>query len=553
MSLQVNEPASDFKHKQWKPTKKQEQFIQLPRTVFEGMFGGAAGPGKSELIVLLPILYGYYKVAGFKGIILRRTFRELEDEIVGRSAEYYPATGGVYVGGDTRKWKWPEYQSSIQFGHAQHEQDIRRYDSAEYQYIGWDELTSFLEFQYMYLSFQRGRSTIDGLPAIVRAATNPGNIGHRWVRERFVEPHIPGGKIISQNVELDGDTKQVKRFFLHATALDNPNLIEKDPNYRFRLNTITDESERKAKLFGDWYTFSGQVFDSWRVEPFLGEPEHAKHICEPFDIPEYWPRILAIDWGHSAMLWAGWGAIAPNGRVFVYREYAGKGLSIDVWATEIGNASSEDNIRACVLDWNAFEKRGEPKSIAQQFEEFSGLSPTMADKGPGSRVSGKILLQEYLRWKPKPKRKIGTYDIRQASSILSSKGIAAFKEYTGSTSAEPDETNLPKLQILAGACPELEKVIPLCTYSKTHPEDVDDVEGLDPYDGVRYLLKRVERYIKESKNAMESQGRLDAASIALAKTGDQTSFHRKMEKLDADRKSGVVFGVRARPRRRRVT
>jgi hypothetical protein len=59
-----------------------------------------------------------------------------------------------------------------------------QYDSSEFQFIGFDELTSFSEGQYTYL-FSRLRATKDNpLPIRMRAASNPGNRGHDWVKAR---------------------------------------------------------------------------------------------------------------------------------------------------------------------------------------------------------------------------------------------------------------------------------------------------------------------------------------------------------------------------------
>ena len=88
----------------------------------------------------------------------------------------------------------------MQFGHAMHEKDIRNYDSAEYNFVAFDELTHFTRFQYEYLAFTRCRSSDPDLPAIVRSASNPGNIGHGWVRKRFIEPARAGRTVLEQTI-----------------------------------------------------------------------------------------------------------------------------------------------------------------------------------------------------------------------------------------------------------------------------------------------------------------------------------------------------------------
>ena len=178
--------------KVWKPHFKQERFLELPRACFEGFYGGAAGGGKSELLVAIPIVKGFYKHPSFHGVVFRRTFPQLEESLIPRSRELYQSVGGKY---DKAKhvWSFPS-GATIRFSHLDSDDDARKHDTAEYQYAAFDELTHFTEFMYTYITASRVRSTIPEIPAMVRSASNPGNIGHAWVRKRFVEPAPQGGR-----------------------------------------------------------------------------------------------------------------------------------------------------------------------------------------------------------------------------------------------------------------------------------------------------------------------------------------------------------------------
>src|SRR6187399_3473204 len=342
----------------WKPHRRQEEFLQIPHSIFEAFFGGAAGPGKTEALMMLPIAYGFYKHPNFKGILLRRTHTDLEKEIILRSQEYYPLTGGKY-NEQKKRWRWPS-GAVMQFGYAQYEKDIRNYDSAEYNYIAFDELTHFTEFQYMYLAFSRGRSSDPDLPVIIRSASNPGNIGHGWVRKRFIEPCREGGKLLVDN-------KGNKRIFIRSWATDNPQLTKNDPTYLDRLSMLP-EHERKAKIEGDWWIFAGQVFTEFRVERLASEPENALHVIPPFHIPYYWPRLLGIDWGHSANTWAGWMAISPDKRLYLYDEFVINKATIRTWCAEVYRKSLADlqNIKVVIVDPSAWKNEGHEQSIIQQ-------------------------------------------------------------------------------------------------------------------------------------------------------------------------------------------
>jgi hypothetical protein len=543
-------------NKVWEPNKRQTDFIKIPDSIFEAMYGGAAGGGKSEILLMLPIVRGWYQNAFFKGIIFRRTFPELEESLIPRSRDIYPLFGATY--NDTKhRWTFPS-GAWIQFSYMLRAEDARSHDTAEYNYIGFDELTAFEEFQYVFLT-SRCRTSDSSLPAIVRGATNPGNVGHAWVRRRFVEPARAGYTKI-----FDRAAKSY-RIFIPAKLTDNQFLMQADPNYINRLQLLP-LAERKAKLEGDWWTFTGQVFDEYRFEHFAGEPQNALHLIDRFDIPSYWPRIVGIDWGHAAMTWIGWAAIAPNGQTFIYRQYGQKNRKIVEWASDFVRLSQEEIIDSVVIDPSAKRREGDLKSILQQFSDVlnpPGLEArfkiTLADN---DRISGKMLMHEYLRWKPKPPRIIPRegFNVETGARIFRIYGEKSFREYSSLFEPEKPETNLPKLQIFKDSRMYVEKdlgaledVIPLCIYDDTRMEDVMEFDGDDPYDGCRYLVKEVHRWIEQSVTVSEDRERLNSVLQYLQETGNMTGFYRKMEKLERDKRHNdrPVKLFHKRPRRSR--
>ena len=540
----------------WEPSKRQTDFIRIPDSIFEGMYGGAAGGGKSEILLMLPIVKGWYNNGVFKGIVFRRTFPELEESLIPRSRDIYPLFGATY--NDTKhRWTFPS-GAWIQFSYMLRAEDARSHDTAEYNYIAFDELTAFEEFQYVYLT-SRCRTADSTLPAVVRSATNPGNVGHAWVRRRFVEPARGGYTKIHDRIA------QSYRIFIPAKLTDNPFLMQADPNYINRLRLLPI-AEQRAKLEGDWWTFTGQVFDEWRFEHFAGEPENALHLIEPFKIPAFWPRIAAIDWGHSAMTYIAWAAIAPNGQAFVYRQYGQQNRKIVEWASDFVRLSQDEIIDSVVIDPSAKRKEGDQLSILQQFMDVvnpTGVElrfpVTLADN---DRISGKMLMHEYLRWKPKPPRILPKdgYNVETAARIFRIYGEIAFKEYAAMFEPEPPEDNLPKLKVLKDSryyvdknLGALEDVIPLCIYDDVKMEDVMEFDGDDPYDGARYLIKEVHRWIEKSINVSAQREKLNRVLEYLETSGDQTGFYRRMEKLDREKKQldRPVKMYHKRPRRGR--
>lgn len=562
---------------EWKPHLRQEQAIIVPDTVLEKFYGGAAGGGKTDLGICYPLVKKckktnrlWYQHPQFKGLIIRRTIPELKKELTKRCYQYYPQTGAKYNKSD-RVWTWP-WGAQMFLSAAEHEDDVRKYDTEQFNYIFFEELTSFLEFQYIFM-LSRCRPADEDLPSCVFSASNPGNVGHGWVRKRFVEPAREGNKILRQyfydddgNKKLEenplsenfGKPKYIQRIFIKALGSDNPHLLKNDPDYLTKLEALP-EAEKAAKLYGDWWTFSGQVFDSFRTKRFPDEPKNALHCIPSFVIPSWWPRVLAIDWGYKAATVCYWAAISPEGRVYIYREYYVTQTDVVVWGTETGELSRGENLKVIVLDTNAWDSRGEEKTIAKQFEdafvavygkldyfseaEGKTITSVAIEKASKARISGKILCQEYLRWKQKPILKDKgkpIYDEEQAERLKRLSPIA-FSRYVELFKPPQLEKNIPRLQIFEEECPKLIECIPLCVYDDKVVEDVKEWQqtenqvGDDPYDCLRYLLKRTDKYVHESKLEFEDRAKVDKVVEGLQVTGDQTSYYRRMEKLESDK------------------
>lgn len=547
----LNNAADTDKH--WTATPKQSRFLSVPMEVEEAGYGGALGSGKSDVLMLLPLALGLHEQPKYKGLFLRRTFPELESEIIPRSQEFFPSTGAVY-NESKHRWKFPNGGLDI-FGHLKDEKDVKKYDTVQATCIRWDEATSFTGFQYEYITLRRGRVPPGyPYPVITRWGSNPGNVGHTYFRKRFIDPCKQGGKILRD--ERTGSL----RIFIPATAQDNKHLLEANPKYYQKLEGISSEAERRAMILGDWYVFEGQVFEEFRLEPLPDEPKHAQHVIQPFDIPFWWPKVISIDWGFAAWCFIIWWAISPEGRVYIYRCYAVKRAKIKQWTRDMVllTGNEVDNVRDIRICWSAIQDQGHDETIFQQVAEAmedAGFKCSLT-KGDKNRIAGKQLVHEYLRWKPLPTVKsiIGEYDLELAAKIERMHGSEALKKYAGYFQPEEQELNLPKMQIFARsfegnkdvdeAINLLIEVIPSCVYGDTSAkkEDVKEFAGDDPYDCLRIGLNGIRDYFADASDEFAKQERLGLASSKLAKTGDQTAFYRQCEIIEAAEKE--IFTTR---------
>jgi hypothetical protein len=522
----------------WRPNVKQEPFLALPLTIKEAFYGGGAGSGKSDVLLYYPLVWKWHEHPRFKQVFMRRTFPELRNEIVPRSREIYRRFGASFNKSDMA-WTFPRPDQAggtglgnqgaiIYLGHCEHEDDVHKYDSMEINLFSPDELTSFTRWIYEYLAFQRVRTSDKSLPAIIRAAGMPGNIGHGWVKKRFIDPAPRGSKII---IGKGG----IKRIFIHATQADNPHI---DPEYKNSLSALP-EAEKNAKLYGSFDAYLGQVFEEFRDRRYPDEPENALHVINSFDIPDWWPRLVVGDWGFAAMTYVLFAAIAPTKRVYVYRELAWRRTKIEEWAPEVKYYIEKEKPQRIVFCKSVAQDRGQEHTILQQIMDALECPVDTANHSPGSRISGKQLLHEYLRFTQKviPEKDRVEFDEPYSQWILRNKGEAEYKAYLSLFEEEEKESNLPKLQIFK-ECVLLVTAIKSCVYAKAkdgiQAEDVAEFEDDDPYDTVRYLVDAADQYFENATVTLDIIDKREAVIQNFQKHQDMTTFYMQMKKIESD-------------------
>lgn len=234
----------------WEPTTRQSAFLACDD--FEVLYGGAAGGGKSDALLIdaLCLQHGGPDNSHHRAVLFRRSFPELRD-LIDRALELYPQVveGAVY--NQTEKvWTFPS-GAKVEFGYLQHDNDRLKYRGRAWNYIGFDELTLWpTDVCYLYL-FSRCRSTDRSLPRYIRATTNPDGPGQKWVMTRWgiqpegLETNLPVD-IVDEEM---GTVMTVRRRFIPAKLSDNKHLT--GTGYREALLQMGPE-EREALLRGLW-------------------------------------------------------------------------------------------------------------------------------------------------------------------------------------------------------------------------------------------------------------------------------------------------------------
>lgn len=387
------------------------QFLFLQCPVFEALYAGNRGPGKTIALAMdfaKEVGKGYGKA--WRGIIFRKSYKDLDD-FVRKIEDVFEK---VFPGFVFKKSKseytalWPTGEALL-LRHMETEDDYETYHGHEYPWIGWEELTQWSNDVAYKLMMSCCRPPAPGIPCRVRSTTNPYGPGHNWVKKRF---QLPDG--FNKIIELPG---QMPRIAIHADLAENFLLLHDVPHYPMQVrDSARNPAMALAWLLGDWnVTAGGMIDDLW---------DPGRHILPTFDakkIPREWTITRSYDHGQSspfANLWwlesngesieleDGRHVGTVRGDVILYNEWYGAkgednaGLVMASRKIARGVLDREDDmgIRGRVLagpaDTEIFNKSSDRlgRCPADDMED-EGVVWERADKSPGSRKRGWQMLR----------------------------------------------------------------------------------------------------------------------------------------------------------------
>lgn len=384
----------------------------LSCNIYEVTYGGAAGGGKSESLLVDYLRDVKQWGKAWKGVLFRRSYPQLED-LINRSIEVYPAVfpGAVYHE-QKKTWRFPS-GAAFKFRSLDRRADCMAYQGHGYTWIGFDELSHWAsDYEYEFMKM-RCRSAVAGVPKRIRSSANPGFVGHVWVKKYFIDN---GPYIVVRN------NQNLLRTFIPATLEDNKILQKNDPQYKARLMSIRDPMLRKALLHGDWDVVAGAFFGDIFTRNKSGQPWH---VIKPFIPPANWYTDRSMDWGSSrpytAQYWTeSNGETLPDGRrypkgaLILFHEFYGikkrpdgefeDNVGVQWPAERIALLMKTVELRWKKLtgvvvrpgpaDTDIFERQ-DNHCINDNFA-IKGVIWDKANKGPNSRQTGWQLLREKL-------------------------------------------------------------------------------------------------------------------------------------------------------------
>lgn len=323
------------------------QKVFLRTNALEGLFGGAAGGGKSSALLMSAMQF--VDVPNYSAILFRRTYADLSlpGALMDRFKDWIGGEEDIHWNANSYVATFPS-GARISFGYLNNTNDYLRYKGSEFQFIGMDEVTEIRESDYRYM-FSRLRRPNSGalsqVPLRMRAASNP---APNWVRQRFI---------------VEG--KETGRIFVPSLLTDNPG-IDAD-SYRQALQAL-DPVERRRLELGDWWsTTLGTLFD--RNDFVIIDQHEVPIVTSSARAVRFWD--LAATEPHSGNLDPDW---------------------------TVGTLMLFDQGIGYVMDVRKIRAKGDKveQLIAQTAAEDGHTVSIRIEQEPGS--SGKALIDQYARY-----------------------------------------------------------------------------------------------------------------------------------------------------------
>ncbi len=428
----------------WKPNPGAQEFaLRIPDNVFEILYGGARGGGKTDagiFWIIKPIEGLGWKPTvthpHFRALVLRRSAKDLNDWL-DRAERVFKAFGGRLIKHPQTYFIFPS-GAKIVVGHLK---DVDAYQGHEYQRILIEELTQIKDVNTYVRLIGSCRSTITEIKPQIFMTTNPGGKGHGWVRKMFVAgaPH--------RTFFINPATNRYA-IFVPSRVEDNPQLVTKDPGYVQWLEGIKYVNEKLWRMWrgGEWDAFDGQVFTEWN---------YGKHVFDRFwfDLRQC-ERIAAFDWGYRDMASMHWLARTPENEfgvqhIFIYREAYKNEMTAAQWGRLMAGVQKIDPVKYMVMPHDCFAKRPDGQTIA----EIMGRESKIPIKAAGSLKQG---------------ARLNRMNIMHEGLVTSPDGY-------------------PYVMVHS-SCKNLIRTLPELVYDETVTEDIDSDAEDHAYDSATYGL-----------------------------------------------------------------
>lgn len=418
----------------------------------EVLYGGAAGGGKSFALTVDPLQQ--VNNEHFRGLILRRTNDELR-ELKNVSQQLYPMLDNQAVWREKESTWYFRSGATMWMTYLDRDDDATRFQGQAFTWIGFDELTQWpTPYAWNYLRSRLRATTKSGLKLYQRGTTNPGGVGHSWVKKTFIDPSPPGKAFDAIDVETgevlrhpeDSSHKHLRgkplfqRRFIPAKLYDNPYLAE-DGLYEANLLSLP-EAQRKRLLEGNWDVAEGAAFTEWN---------RGLHVIDPYYLRPEWPRYRSCDYGYGSKSAVFWYCLLPNKQIVVYRELYTSGVTAEDLADEILKIEAQNGERISygVLDSSLWHNRGDRgPSLAEKMIK-RGCHWKPSDRSKGSRIAGKDELHRLL----------------QVDRLTQEPRIVFFN-----------------------TCTNIIAELPAIPLDKKNPDDVDTKADDHGYDALRYFI-----------------------------------------------------------------
>lgn len=398
--------------------------------VFEVFYGGAAGGGKSDALLVESLRQ--VNEPDYRAIVFRRTTPQLR-RMVDRSQQLIrKAFPDAEFTDSKMTWRFPS-GAKLLLSHMEEEKDKFRHDGQEYQYVGFDELTHFTASQYRYL-YSRCRTSNPALQCYIRATGMPMGEGVTWVKQRFID----GG---AYNIINDAESG-LPRQYIPSTLEDNKVLMAADPQYEARLKLMGTKLFR-ALRHGDWDVLEGASFE---------ELDKSLHSLPPHIPPKGVDVWCAMDWGYARPFSVGWYYATADGTIVRFREWYGWNGEANL-GMRMGARDVARGILAAEKDITVGMRYADP-SIWNKVDDGNSIAENMRDEGVlfqpanNDRIQGKMEIHNRLR-----RNGAGAVGLRVTEN-----------------------------------CIHFWRTFPVLQPSTTRPEDVDSKLEDHLYDEVRYSL-----------------------------------------------------------------